>query len=132
MHYGEKIRMIRELRGFSQENIAAKLGIAQNSYSKIETNQTRLTTDMLNKIAEVLDVTPSDILSNMPAIVNFQSNQGTQGIGHVEHFHSVQKDAVDKLVAAKEAEIAYLKEIITSLTKDKEAQRELLKQFGAK
>ena len=35
--FGEKIKMIRELRGFSQENVAAKLGIAQNAYSRIET-----------------------------------------------------------------------------------------------
>ena len=40
--YGDKIRMIRELRDFSQEYVAEKLGIRQNSYSKIENNQTKL------------------------------------------------------------------------------------------
>lgn len=49
--YGEKIRFIREMRGYSRENVAAKLGIAQNTYSKIETNQSRLESGMLVKIA---------------------------------------------------------------------------------
>jgi len=52
--YGEKIRLIREMRGFSQENVAAKLGIMQNAYSRIENNQTKLESSMLVKIAEVL------------------------------------------------------------------------------
>lgn len=130
--YGEKIRLIREVRGFSQENIAARLGMAQNTYSKIENNQTKLTADMLGKIAEVLEVSPMDIMSNMPAIVNLQPNQGTQGIGHIEHFHTFQKDVVDKLIAAKDAEIAGLKEIIAGMAKDKEALMEVIKQLGKK
>ena len=52
--HGQKIRIIRELRGFSQEYLANKLGIAQNSYSKIETNRTKLNTEMLTKIADSL------------------------------------------------------------------------------
>ena len=47
--YGEKIRMIREIRNLSQEYMADQLGIKQNSYSKIENNQTKLTTEMFAK-----------------------------------------------------------------------------------
>nr|WP_255476777.1 helix-turn-helix transcriptional regulator [Mucilaginibacter sp. AK015] len=113
--YGEKIRTIRELRGFSQENVAAQLGIAQNTYSKIETNQTKLTTDTLTKIAEVLEVSPMDIISNQPAIVNFQPNHGTQGIGHIEHFYAFQKDLFDKIIASKDEEIDRLVKIIEQI-----------------
>jgi transcriptional regulator with XRE-family HTH domain len=54
--YGEKIRMIRELRGLSQENVATQLSIAQNTYSKIETNQSKAGSEILAKIANILDV----------------------------------------------------------------------------
>lgn len=114
--YGEKIRLIREMRGFSQENVAAKLGIAQNTYSKIETNQTKLESGMLVKIAEVLEVSPMDILSPQPAIINFQSNKGTQqSFGYVETVISGQKELFEKMLEAKDQEIARLSKIIEKL-----------------
>ncbi|SDE73803.1 Transcriptional regulator, contains XRE-family HTH domain [Mucilaginibacter pineti] len=114
--FGEKIKMIRQLRGFSQENVAAKLGIAQNAYSRIETNQTRLDSAMLVKLAEVLGVSPMDILSGQPAIVNFQSNKGTQqSFGYVESVVTGQRELYDKLIAGKDEEIARLSRIIEKL-----------------
>lgn len=65
--YGEKIKAIRNLRGFSQQYMADELGIEQNTYSKIETGLTKLTADTLKKIAGILGVSTADILSNQPA-----------------------------------------------------------------
>lgn len=118
--YGTKIRMMRELRGLSQENVANELGIAQNTYSKIESNQTKLTTEMLAKIADVLEVSPMDIMTQQPAIINFQPNQGTQqAFGHVDTFVSTQKELFEKLLEAKDAEIKRMQEVIESLLKSK-------------
>jgi transcriptional regulator with XRE-family HTH domain len=126
--YGDKIRTIRELRDFSQEYMADKLGIAQNTYSKIETNQTKLTAEMLKKVAEILGVSPVDILSNQPTIVNFEPNQGTQGIAHIEHFYTFQREFVEKMITSKDEEIATLKHIIEGLLKDKETLMRLLEK----
>ena len=112
---GTKIRMIRELRGYSQENMAAKLGISQPAYSRIENNQTKLDTDTLETLAKELGVTPVDILSHEPTVVNFAPNQGTQGIGHIENFYSFQKDLVEKVIASKDEEIIRLNKIVEAL-----------------
>ncbi|MEO6979652.1 MAG: helix-turn-helix transcriptional regulator [Mucilaginibacter sp.] len=118
--YGEKIRLIREMRGLSQENVATLLGIGQNTYSRIETNQTRLDAKMLEKIADVFGVSPMDILSTQPAIINFQSNKGTQqSIGYVEHFDSGQKELYEKMLSSKEEEIKRLDAIIEKLLNKK-------------
>jgi transcriptional regulator with XRE-family HTH domain len=114
--YGEKIRLIREMRGFSQENVAAKLGIAQNAYSRIETNQTKLESSLLVKIAEVLEVSPMDILSTQPAIINFSSNKGIQqSFGYVENVISGQKELYEKMLESKDEEIKNLNKIIEKL-----------------
>jgi transcriptional regulator with XRE-family HTH domain len=116
MQYGEKIRFIRETRGLSQENLAAQLGIAQNSYSKIERNETKLSTAMLKKIADVLDVSPMDIITSQPAIVNFQPNQGTQqSFGFVENVVLSQKELYEKIIASKDEEIARLAKLVETL-----------------
>jgi transcriptional regulator with XRE-family HTH domain len=116
---GEKIRIIRELRGYSQEFVANKLGIAQNTYSKIETEQSKLTVKMLNKISDVLGVSPTELLNNEPAIINFASNQGTQCL-KVEHLYTYQKEQLEKIIDSKDHEISKLENIINGLLKDKE------------
>jgi len=114
---GNKIRTIRELRGYSQEYVAAKLDIAQNTYSKLETNQTKLSTEMLDKIAAVLDVSINDILSEEPIVLNFYGiNHGAQGkFDLIEHLHTGQKELYEKLLVSKDEEIAHLKQLIESL-----------------
>jgi transcriptional regulator with XRE-family HTH domain len=124
--YGEKIKIIRELRGFSQEYMACELGIAQNTYSKMETGQTKLSADILKKVAEILGVSPMDILSNQPAIINFESNHGAQG--HIEHFYTYQRELVEKMMASKESEIQHLKDIINGLLKDKDSLMDFFKK----
>jgi transcriptional regulator with XRE-family HTH domain len=116
MQYGEKIRFIRETRGLSQENVAAQLGIAQNTYSKIERNETKLTADMLQRVADVLGVSPMDIITGQPAIVNFQPNQGTQqSFGYVENVILSQKELYEKMLVSKDEEIARLTKMVEVL-----------------
>ena len=59
---GERIKRLREERNYSQQYLAGKLGISQKAYSKIETNQTRLSVDSLLKIAEILETSINKIL----------------------------------------------------------------------
>ncbi|RYE59391.1 MAG: XRE family transcriptional regulator [Sphingobacteriales bacterium] len=112
--YGDKIRAFRIMRGFSQEYMADKLSIAQNTYSKYENNAEKLPFETLEKIADVLGVSVVDITSNEPIIINNQSsNQGAQG--KIEHFYTDQKELFEKVIASKDEEIKSLMEVITSL-----------------
>lgn len=115
--YGTKIRMVRELRGYSQDYMAEKLGVAQNTYSKIETNQSKLSVETMKKIADVLEISPTDIMSQQPAIINLQSNQGTQqAFGYIETFISSQKELYSQIIESKDAEIVRLNNIINNLS----------------
>lgn len=114
--YGAKIRMIRELRGFSQEHIATKLGIAQTAYSRIENNQTKLSSEILEKLAKELGVSPIDILSNEPVVVNFYGPHGSAApFGTVENSYLGQKELYEKMLAGKDEEILRLNKIIEGL-----------------
>ena len=116
--YGEKIKTIRELRGYSQEYMADQLGIAQNTYSKIETGQTKLSAEKLKQVTEILGVSSADILSNQPALINFGQTHSTHAL-HTEHLYAYHREFVEKMIASKDAEIRQLIEIISSLLKDK-------------
>ncbi|WP_114937138.1 helix-turn-helix domain-containing protein [Mucilaginibacter endophyticus] len=52
----DNIRMLRESRNYSQEYMAGKLRISQNTYSKLELGYTALTLERLILIAAILEV----------------------------------------------------------------------------
>lgn len=84
--YGTKIRLIRLSRGLNQEAVAKELGIKQNAYSKIETNQSKLSDATIEKLATIFGVSAEDIKSPEPIIINFHNNPNNNGavINHGE------------------------------------------------
>jgi len=56
MNIGEKIKKVREAKGFSQKQVAVMLDMDQSQYSKIENGKTDPTTSTLEKIARTLGV----------------------------------------------------------------------------
>lgn len=61
---GSVIRKYRELRNYSQEYVAGKMGISQNAYSKIENNITQLTVSHIRQISAILEVSVMDLLKD--------------------------------------------------------------------
>jgi transcriptional regulator with XRE-family HTH domain len=112
--YGAKIRRIRQMRGLSQENIATQIGVAQNTFSKIETDQAKLESGMLLKIANALEVSPIDIVSNQLTIINSRK-MIKPPFGNVETIISLQRDFFEKIIVAKDEEIANLNKIVGCL-----------------
>ena len=60
---GENIQTIRKHRGMKQQELADKIGINMQSLSKIERGVDYPTFDTLEKIMDVLGVTPNELLS---------------------------------------------------------------------
>lgn len=55
------IRLFREIKGYSQEYVASRLGKSQAAYSKIENGHTQLSNGIIKEISDILEV-PSDRL----------------------------------------------------------------------
>jgi transcriptional regulator with XRE-family HTH domain len=59
---GEKIRLIRISKGYSQEYMAFMLNISQGTYSKLEKDNIVITIQRLFSIAEILEVNITELL----------------------------------------------------------------------
>lgn len=59
----EKIKNFRELKNFTQEYMAEKLGISQAAYSKIESGATKLSYSKVVDIAKVFEVQVEELLA---------------------------------------------------------------------
>jgi transcriptional regulator with XRE-family HTH domain len=61
------IRNKREKLNYTQEYLAAKLGISQNAYSKIELGYTKITVERLFQIAEILETDLIELINSEKA-----------------------------------------------------------------
>lgn len=59
---GNKIRIQRQIKSYSQEYMAFMLEISQPAYSKIERNETELTLNRIYEIAEILEINPFSLM----------------------------------------------------------------------
>lgn len=57
-----RIRSRRESMNYTQAYIAAKLGISQNAYSKIESGQTNFSVKRLYEIVHILEANVADFI----------------------------------------------------------------------
>jgi len=104
MRIEEKIRKLRELKGFSQENIADELGISQKAYSNIETGKTDITMHRVDQISKVLGVSLDGLLNFDERLIFNNHNQQAGNAGNIV----VQHD--EEVVKTLKDEIAYLRD----------------------
>lgn len=60
------IKRVRRIKSLTQENIASKLDISQNAYSKIELGHSKLTVERLFQIADILNVKVIQLINFKP------------------------------------------------------------------
>ncbi|HLK29903.1 MAG TPA: helix-turn-helix transcriptional regulator [Puia sp.] len=61
MNDGEKIKILRMIKNYSQSGIAKKLGITRQAYSKMENEQTKVSEERMQKILKILQCTEEDL-----------------------------------------------------------------------
>jgi transcriptional regulator with XRE-family HTH domain len=119
LQIGQKIKKLRELKNFTQSHLASELGITQSAYSKIELGETEVSYTKLTKIAQVLGMSPEEIMTfNEQMIFNVMHNQTGNGFvinkGFTENEKKLYEDQIDHL----KEEINYLKRVLDKLLKE--------------
>lgn len=118
MKVGESIKKLRELKNFTQQHMAAELDLSVSGYGKIERDETDVSLNKLERIAEVLGVDMNTILSfDSKNVFQFTNNQMANGI--VQNQYNAQNELLERLVAKYEEENKYLKGLIDTLTRKK-------------
>jgi transcriptional regulator with XRE-family HTH domain len=59
---GNKIRLLREEKGLSQENMAVSLDMTQSNYARLEKDDNRISVPRLLVIAKTLDITVTELV----------------------------------------------------------------------
>lgn len=122
METHEKIRLIRELNKWSQEEMAEKLAMSAGGYAKIERGETQLNIPRLEQLAAIFKVDMWDLLKSSNNGMVLQINEGDSG-GDIALYAS--SDMVMKLELLNQ-ELKHCREMLEQ--KDKEI--ELLRQLA--
>ena len=88
---GENIQTIRKHRGMKQQELADKIGINMQSLSKIERGVNYPTFDTLEKIMDVLGVTPNELLSGEWKFINHAEKEVCQFLKTEERLNAELK-----------------------------------------
>ena len=123
----DKIRMMRELRQLSQEDMAEKMNMSPSGYAKIERGETRLQYDKLVQIAQIFNVSLSDLVDNDKGVIFFMNENGNNtSANYYSGDHSIMFEIEklqlihkDELLEQKEKELETLRKMISLLEKVK-------------
>lgn len=65
MEFSERLKNLRKQAGFTQVDVANKLGISQQAYASWERGSKKTTQDNLVKIAQILNVSVDYLVGNL-------------------------------------------------------------------
>jgi len=121
LNLGNKIKMLREIKGFSQEAIALEIGLSQQAFQKIETGVSKISIERANKIAKSLELDLESLLNFQPN--NYLNNCTQSGIINTNHLSS------EEVIEKYEKQVNFLRKEIEFL---REQNIELLKMMNEK
>ncbi|OOF58841.1 helix-turn-helix domain-containing protein [Rodentibacter genomosp. 2] len=131
MSVNEKIRKIREAKGWSQEQMAENLNMSLNGYTKIERGDSKIYLYKLEQIAHVFNIDVVEMMRSDSKNICFQINENsylsTNYYGDNEAL-MIENERLklslsynQQLLEQKDNEIQLLKEMVSLLKQDKQS-----------
>lgn len=124
----EKIKVMREMNQWTQEEVAEKLGMSTTGYAKIERGQTNVSVDKLKQIASIFNINVAQLLDDNEKLVI--CSIGDNHSNYNNYFGINEKLASEneslklslsykaQIIQQKDNEIESLKKIIALLEKN--------------
>lgn len=112
---GNKIRLMRELRGLKQDDIAVELEMTQNGYGKIERDETDVSYSRLESICKILGISTTDLINldqnKLEMSITNSQNQNVYTQAYLIQ-NQEGKELYEKRIADLQNEITFLREML--------------------
>lgn len=125
MELHDKIRAMREMNQWTQEEMAEKLAMSANGYAKIERGQTKLNLEKLEQIAQIFNIDIVELITKEKPLFllvgDNSHNYGSNYYGSNEMLVAENEKLkitishLQEIISQKDNEISALKEIIALL-----------------
>lgn len=134
MKIHDKIRTLREVNQWSQEEMAERMNMSRNGYSKIERGESQPTLERLVQIAHIFNIEISELLNTENDKMIFlveNTNQNGNNYGYSASYYGSEAAIAseieklklviahkDEMLAQKDKEILLLKDLVEQLKKN--------------
>ncbi|MEX0813080.1 MAG: helix-turn-helix transcriptional regulator [Chitinophagales bacterium] len=111
---GKKVRQIRELKGYSQEYMASKLGISQRAYSKLERDEIKLNWDKITEISQIFEIDPLDLVSFDDNLI-FHNCTNAGKFKKFTNYNQIPEKLIEqyeKRISSLEEEVVFLRKLV--------------------
>ena len=123
MQLNEKLRFMRHLKKWSQEEVAHRLNLSASAYGSMERGETKLSFPRLEEIAKVFEIELAELIDfNEKNVFNWGGTHSNHCQNWYNHPSSEQLlelqhelETARLLLQEREKEISYLKELIELL-----------------
>ncbi len=123
------IKRQREIKRLRQQDMADQLSMSLRSYQSLESGETKLDLERLERIAEILETSMEELLRQDGYYIHQEIKEGGNGPGvnfgnENTYNYGIEKEIVDKLLEAKDSEISLLKDSIQVFKEDMKSMKE--------
>lgn len=94
MNIPNKIRQLREIHQFTQENMAERLNMSSSAYAKLERGEQKIYTEKLEQIAKIFNMDMVDFFTDNQKLVVWINENGQH---YNSHYYSSSNDLVAEL-----------------------------------
>jgi transcriptional regulator with XRE-family HTH domain len=123
------IKRRREIRGLRQQDMADKLCMSLRSYQSLESGETKLDIERLEKIAGILDTSMEELLRQDSVYIHQEIQEIKEtSYGFIYH-QEIGNEIIKKLLASKDKEIQLLSEVNESQKEEIKYLKEKIDQF---
>ena len=99
---GNKIKKLRELKGFKREYMAERLGVSQQSYSKLESEKADVPFSKIEQLAEIFQIKPEELIAFDTQYIFNNYGNPSQGIAYNNFPEKMQQLYEDKIKLLEE------------------------------
>jgi len=116
----ENLQFFREMKNYTQGYMAEQIGISQPQYNNIENGKTEITIDKLEKIANVLEVDPIQLLTFNKQLL-FKNTFKDSSVGHhgIVNVTGIEQKYFKERIEFLEDVIIFLRELLGKSTTNK-------------
>ncbi|QSB27750.1 helix-turn-helix domain-containing protein [Flavobacterium sp. CLA17] len=112
---GNKLKILRQSKNLSQEQLADFLHISLSAYARMERGESTSWASHFNRICEVFEITPEELVKNEGVL-----NEKEDFVNIEYETQSALLNAYRKILEKYEGQIIVLKAIIEDLKRSKE------------
>ncbi len=117
----EKIRMLRELNHWTQEDMAERMNLSQNGYAKIELGKSKLDLNKLQKLADIFQIDVTELI-NTEGGFSYQSHNHNY---NTHCYNTSESQEIEKLQLI----ISHQKELLNQKDSELSALKKLLEVY---